>query len=117
MVFKEGVGPGQFYRVVLNYRGPVNIQGKPTIRRSETALHKIVVIENLPAVADFTYPKTSDNWLGVARVELRFAKYPGVTDSFRVDFLPTRRERNPPRDIRGLICEAVVRVGSDLSLR
>ncbi len=116
MVSKE-VGRGQFYRVVFNYRGSVNGQGKPMIRRSETSLHKIIIIENLPAVADFTYPNTNDNWIGVARVELRFAKYRGVTTSFRVDFSPTRKEGNPPQRISGFICDATVSAGSNLNLQ
>ncbi len=115
MVWKEGQARGQFYRVVFNYRGAVNLQGTPSVQVSETTLYKIIVLDKVPAVADFTAPNTSDNWVGVARVELRFSKVSGVADSFRVDFSRVRKEGRPPRTIQGKICEASVLSGSNMT--
>ncbi len=93
----------------------INQQGTPQVEfRRNDPTYDILTINNLPAVEDFT--RTGGNWEGVIRLVLRFSKVNGVDDSFSVEFRPVRKKYNPPPAVRGAICNARLKAGSDLIL-
>jgi hypothetical protein len=106
----------RFWRLrVTGYGGAINQQGKPQVEfRRTDPTYDILTISNLPAVEDFT--RTGAQWKGVARIVLRFSKVNGVADVFSVEFTPVSKYLNPPAAVRGSICNARLKVGSDLIL-
>lgn len=77
--------------------------------------YNVLTISNLKGYED--YSNTNARWDGRIKVTLKFSKVAGVADRFRVEFTPTAGQYSPPPAVSGLIASAVVKSGSNLTVR